>query len=148
MTREKKLLLAFIAVVGLPVILIWAISWPLLRPWALPVAADVQMQAPHQRSLTGQEVSSLNQWLQAHRTGWGPAGEIPPRSADVVFRLRAANAEVVWVSIWRHPDTEDDVGIQTRANGPYRMNSFSEEVLKKVIPQDVPPPSDGVRLTE
>ncbi|MBR0558623.1 hypothetical protein [Neokomagataea anthophila] len=148
MTREKKLLLAFIAVVGVPVVVIWTVCWPLLRPWDLPHVVGGQLEAPHLRALTASEVQMLDQWVQAHRTGWGPVGEVPPHAGDVVFHLDTPQGRSLWVSVWRHPHMPDDVGIQTQGRGPYRMNSFSEETLKGIIPQDVPPPSDGPKPPE
>lgn len=136
MTREKKLLAAFALVVGIPVVIIWVVCWPLIRPWALPAARDGQMIAPHDRALTADEVGAVNTWLLAHRTGWGPSGEIPPHRGDVIVRLTTQNGGVMVLSVWHHTHGSEDVGLQLREGGPYRMNSFSRKTLDPLLPQD------------
>ncbi len=132
MTRNNKLLLVFAVAVIVPVVLIWTVAWPILRPWNLPdVTRGTVHEAGDERNLMADEIAAMNQWLHQHQTGWGIAGEIPPKDvpAEAVYQLSSADGRAIILSTWHFRHGADVVGIQTRTGGAYRMRSFERGTL-------------------
>lgn len=122
---------AFLVIV--PVILIWAFAWPMLRPVPFPVLVEGQMVQPVDRPLKSEEVKVINQWVQAHRTSWGTKGEKSPGAPSVQFSMEGASGEKLYVSFWHFRHGDDVAGFQTELNGPFRMSSVGKEQLDIVI---------------
>lgn len=144
MRREQKLLLAFAALVLIPVATVWIVAWPLVHPLRLPHVDSGRMIAPVARDLTPEEARAADRWLQAHETGWGPSGERPPGPGQVVLRLtgpdgKGARGAVVIVSVWKSRHAPDVVGIQLADGGPYRMNGYEDLDLRPIQPPAAPP---------
>lgn len=132
MNRNNKYLLIFAVIVIVPVVVIWTVAWPILRPWNLPVISRGTLeQAAQQRPLTEDEVQAMNDWLYQNRTGWGVSGEEPPEhvAPKAVYRMSSAEGRVVIMSSWHFKHGEDVVGIQTEKDGAYRMRSFDHAAL-------------------
>jgi|GEM_PF-2143429 len=145
MRREQKLLLAFAAIVLIPVSIVWFVAWPLIHAWHLPVVVAGEMTEPGERVLTDSEAKNANLWLQSHTTGWGPVGERPPAmgkpphkiTPNVVLVMKSAEKEPLIVSLWRFDHGSDVMGIQTMVNGPFRMQSYKEADVTGLLPEDV-----------
>ncbi|MFT9448366.1 hypothetical protein [Gluconobacter japonicus] len=139
MRREQKLLLAFCALVFIPVGIVWFVAWPLIHAWKFPPVTEGKIVAPVSRDLTSAEVSDVNLWLQSHTTGWGPSGEQPPQKGQVILRLSNAENHPIIISIWKHKHEADIVGVQLEDDGPYRMNAFEDASLKALQPAELQP---------
>ncbi|MCX5617480.1 hypothetical protein NQF86_02155 [Bombella sp. TMW 2.2543] len=132
MSRNNKFLLVFAVAVIVPVVLIWTVAWPILRPWSLPdVTRGVLHEAGDERNLMADEISTMNQWLHQHQTGWGVSGEVPPKDtpAEAVYTLFSADGKPIILSTWHFRHGADVVGIQTKTGGEYRMRSFERGTL-------------------
>lgn len=132
MSRNNKFLLIFAVAVIVPVVLIWTVAWPILRPWSVPdITRGTLNEAGEERNLMADEIVSLNQWLHQHRTGWGISGEVPPKDtpAEAVYQMSSADGQTVILSAWHFRHGADVVGIQLKENGAYRMRSFERGTL-------------------
>ncbi|EHH69324.1 hypothetical protein [Gluconobacter morbifer] len=126
MERNHKLLLAFCALVFIPVGIIWFVTWPLLHAWHFPEVTTGRVVAPVSAEITSDEARNINLWLQSHETAWGPSGERPPAPGNIILDMAGPQNQHVIISIWKHKHENSIVGIQTQQNGPYRMNSFTD----------------------
>lgn len=131
--RKYLLLLGFAVLVLVPVIIIWTVAWPIITPVSFPQVSEGQMVKPVERTLTAQEVQSLDQWLQHHRSSWGTKGEHSPGNPSVLFTLRGKDGRTLYLSFWHFRHGDDVAGFQTKENGPFRMSSADKEELGKLV---------------
>ncbi|QDH17606.1 hypothetical protein [Swingsia samuiensis] len=131
MRREHKFLMLFGVAVFVPVSVIWYVAWPLIHPWDLPQVDQGEMVKPIKHRLTDDETRQVNTWIQSHKTGWGPQGELPPSQGNIVISMQGADLKKsVILSIWKNRHQPYVLGIQLMEHGPYRMHTYDKEDLK------------------
>ncbi|UMM64690.1 hypothetical protein [Aristophania vespae] len=133
MKLKNLLLLGYAVIVLVPVILVWTMAWPILKPVPFPVTDSGRLVVPVERSLNSEEVRFLDQWVRQHKTAWGTKGEQAPGLASARFVLEGKNHEKFYLSLWHFRHGDDVAGFQNAATGPYRMRSLNKGELAPLM---------------
>ncbi|GBQ71782.1 hypothetical protein AA103196_2875 [Ameyamaea chiangmaiensis NBRC 103196] len=138
MKREQGLLIGLVVLVIGTVILLWSFAVPNFRPLDFPKIQSGTLTAGPMRThraLTDNEIARINDWLAAHRSGWGPLGQTPPSSGDALYTLQPVGRPgepppppmtmTLWLGI-SGPDWNDTVFIEPQPGAVIRLRSFSK----------------------
>lgn len=132
MRKETAFIIGFLIFTMTTAALIWWVALPNFKPVVLPEVASGTIEVgPMRRNhvLDAQDIHTLNDWLKAHKSGWGPVSRTPPSSGDARFILKDANGvDVLAITLWTGisaADWNDMVFVESPDGTQVHMQNFS-----------------------
>lgn len=135
MRKETLLVIGFLVIVLGTTALIWSFALPDLRPMHLPKAESATvLTGPSRkaRPLGTQELTTLNQWLEGHRSGWGPMTKAAPSSGDAIITIVGADGHTYRLTLFTGlsgADWDDTVVAQIKKDAPFRMKRVTDDTF-------------------
>ncbi|CAI9121694.1 hypothetical protein [Brytella acorum] len=133
MRKETLLVVVFLTIVVGTSALIFFFALPHVRPplhFENVASASVSVGPMRsQRALSPTELSSLNDWLKHHESGWGPMHAAPPSTGDAVLNIVPEKGAPFSITLWNGlsgGDWNNTAVIQFSQDEPLRKQSFSD----------------------
>ncbi|POF64088.1 hypothetical protein CFR73_00630 [Novacetimonas maltaceti] len=143
MRRETALLIGFLVITIGTAAGLWSMAMPNFHPLTFPQLQSGTMSVGPMRKdrvLTTAQVRMLNDWLAAHKSGWGPLGQTPPSSGDAVMEMQVAHVDnasgapadsgpfriTLWTGI-SAADWNNTVFIEEKPGAVIRIHHFNDK---------------------